>query len=77
MDERGYSSYNEGRGKTMRVTNWYKWTRFKKRLGCSMGLFGIFLGFGIEKGGTSYGVWGILISLAGAYIVSTIRPNEW
>jgi hypothetical protein len=60
----------------MRVTDWYKWTRFKKRLSVSLLLVGIFLSFGMENGSIAYGVWGLVIAGTGLLIFNTIRPSE-
>ena len=61
----------------MRVTDWNKWTRFKKRVGVTLLLVGIFLSFGMEDGSIAYGVWGIIIAGTGVAITQTIRTNEW
>jgi hypothetical protein len=60
----------------MRVTDWYKWTRFKKRLSVSLLFVGIFLSFGMENGSIAYGVWGLVIAGTGLLIFNTIRPSE-
>lgn len=60
----------------MRVTDWYKWTRFKKRLSVSLLLVGIFISFGMEDGSIAYGVWGLVIAGTGLLIFNTIRPSE-
>lgn len=60
----------------MRVTDWYKWTRFKKRLSVSLLLVGTFISFGMEDGSIAYGVWGLVIAGTGLLIFNTIRPNE-
>ena len=60
----------------MRVTDWYKWTRFKKRFSVSLLLVGIFLSFGMENGSMAYGVWGLVIAGTGLLIFNTIRPSE-
>jgi hypothetical protein len=61
----------------MRVSDWNKWTRFKKRLSVSLLLVGIFISFGMENGSIAYGVWGIVIAGTGLVIFNTIRPDEW
>jgi hypothetical protein len=61
----------------MKVTDWYKWTRFKKRAGITLVSIGIFLSFGMENGSMSYGVWGLIVAGAGLAITQTIRTNEW
>jgi len=61
----------------MRVSDWHKWTRFKKRLSVSLLLVGIFISFGMENGSIAYGVWGIVIAGTGLVIFKTIRPDEW
>ena len=60
----------------MRVTDWHKWTRFKKRLSVSLLLVGIFLSFGMENGSIAYGMWGLVIAGTGLLIFNTIRPSE-
>lgn len=61
----------------MRVTNWYKWTRFKKRVvgGCLLASF--LLVFSMEQGGDALGYWGVVFALAGAGVLSTIDRDEW
>lgn len=61
----------------MRVTDWYKWTRFKKRISVSLILVGIFISFGMENGSMAYGFWGIVIAGTGIAIFNTIRPDEF
>ena len=61
----------------MKVADWYKWTRFKKRFSVSLLLVGIFLSFGMENGSIAYGVWGIVFAGVGAMIASSVRTNEW
>jgi hypothetical protein len=61
----------------MKVADWHKWTRFKKRLSVSLLLVGIFLSFGMENGSIAYGVWGIIFAGVGAMIAFSVRTNEW
>jgi hypothetical protein len=61
----------------MKVTNWYKWTRFKKRVVLACLLMGFILVFAMENGGDAYGYWGVAFSLFGAYVISTIDRNDW
>lgn len=61
----------------MRVVNWYKWTRFKKRISVSLISLGIFISFGMENGSIAYGVWGIIIAGVGLVIFNTVHPHEW
>lgn len=61
----------------MRVADWEKWTRFKKRISVLLLIVGIFISFGMETGSIFYGVWGLAIAGCGAVIFSTIRENEW
>jgi hypothetical protein len=61
----------------MRVADWYKWTRFKKRVGATLLLLGILISFGMENGSISYGVYGLIIAGTGAIIISTVPKNQW
>lgn len=61
----------------MRVANWYKWTRFKKRAGATLLLLGILISFGMENGSISYGIYGLLIAGTGSIIISTVPRNQW
>lgn len=61
----------------MRVTNWSRWTTFKKKVSIALILTGILLSFGMEDGSIAYGFWGILVALAGLAIFNTISFNEW
>lgn len=61
----------------MRVVDWYKWTRFKKRVSISLVLFGILLSFGMEKGSLLYGLWGLGFAGAGVLIAQSINRDEW
>lgn len=61
----------------MRVANWYKWTRFKKRLATTLFLVGMLMGLSIENGSIAYGYWGIFFGILGVSILTTIRDNEW
>jgi len=61
----------------MRVSNWYRWTRTKKRLMGACYLIGFILAFCMEEGGNAYGYWGLGFMFAGALIMETIRHNEW
>lgn len=61
----------------MKVSDWGKWTRFKKRASVSLILVGIFISFGMEKGSIAYGLWALVVAGTGATIASTIRTNEW
>jgi hypothetical protein len=61
----------------MRVTNWYKWTRTKKRFaGVSM-IVGILMGLSIENNSLWWGVAGIVLCGASAFTVTTIQDHEW
>lgn len=57
--------------KGLRVVNWYKWNRAKKRLGSTLLLTGIFLGFGVESS-LMWGVVGIPIAFTGALVLNTV-----
>jgi hypothetical protein len=61
----------------MKVTDWYKWTRFKKRAGITLLIVGTFVSFGMEDGSMAYGVWGLVIAGTGVLITNTIRISEW
>lgn len=61
----------------MKVVNWCKWTRFKKRISLSLLLTGTFISFGMEDGSILYGIWGATIAGCGVLILNTIRENEW
>ena len=61
----------------MRVANWYKWTRFKKRAGATLLLLGVLISFGMENGSISYGIYGLLVAGTGSIILSTVPRNQW
>jgi hypothetical protein len=61
----------------MKVADWNKWTRFKKRAGAILLLLGILISFGMEDGSISYGVYGLLVAGTGSIILSTVPKNQW
>jgi hypothetical protein len=61
----------------MRVADWYKWTRFKKRAGGILLFLGILISFGMENGSIFYGVYGLIIAGTGAMIINTVPRNQW
>ena len=61
----------------MRVSNWYRWTRTKKRFAGICLLIGFLLAFTIETAPLSWGVVGIVFALVGVSILNTIHPDEW
>ena len=61
----------------MKVADWYKWTRFKKRAGGILLLLGILISFGMEDGSISYGVYGLLVAGTGSIILSTVPKSQW
>jgi hypothetical protein len=62
---------------TLRVSDWAKWTRAKKKAITVLYTVGIALGFTIEKASLWWGVLGIFLCIIGAILVSTIRHHEW
>ena len=61
---------------TLKVTDWDKWTRAKKKVGFSLICLGVFLSFGVEES-MMWGVVAIPTALVGAFIINSIRLNEW
>ena len=61
----------------MRVTNWYKWTRTKKRYALASMCIGLLLGLSIENNSLWFGVVGIIFCASSAYTITTIHDNEW
>lgn len=65
----------------MKVANWYKWTRFKKRLIVLFFFLGIGFAGGVETADPtqvfSRGFLAIACLLVGLFIVFTIREEEW
>lgn len=60
----------------VRVVDWYKWTRFKKRLSSFLFFLGLFLAFGIESS-LMYGVVSMFVLLLANSLLATIRETEW
>lgn len=61
----------------MKVVDWYKWTRFKKRLVGVCFLIAFLCVFSMENGGDVYGYWGVFFSFIGALTLSTIDRDYW
>lgn len=62
---------------TLKVSDWAKWTRAKKKAIVILYTIGLALGFTIEKASIWWGVLGLILCGIGALIVNTIRDNEW
>ena len=60
----------------MRVVNWYKWTRFKKRVVGVGFCTGFILSFGLESN-LMFGVAGICVLGVSALVMNTIADHEW
>lgn len=57
----------------MRVSNWTKWTRFKKRVVLLLLVIGIPLGLGVEGSNSMTGGYiGLVLVLWASFIFSTI-----
>lgn len=61
----------------MRVTNWYKWTRTKKRFAGLCMIVGILLGLSVETSPLWVGVIGLILCGAGCFTITTIHDHEW
>lgn len=61
----------------MHVTNWTKWTSAKKKAITILYLLGMILVFTIEQASAWWGVLGIVFALVGAFLVGTIKHDEW
>jgi len=61
----------------MRVEDWAKWTRAKKKAIVVLYTIGISLGLSIEKASLWWGVLGVFLCGIGACIVNTIHDHEW
>jgi hypothetical protein len=60
----------------MRVTDWQKWTSFKKKVAFTLVGIGIFLSFGME----TTMMWGVLalgVAFTGVCVSFTIQEGEW
>jgi hypothetical protein len=62
---------------TLKVHDWAKWTRAKKKTIVVFYTIGLLLGFTIENASIWWGVLGLIFCAIGAIIMSTIRVNEW
>ena len=61
----------------MKVSNWSRWTHFKKKVAVALIITGILLGFCAEQGSFGWGVLGVIIASAGLLIFNTIKPYDW
>lgn len=61
----------------MKVTNWYKWTRAKKRFAVTSMIVGILMGLSVENNSLWVGIVGLMFCGAGCYTVTTIQDHEW
>ena len=62
----------------IRVTNWTKWTRFKKRVMVILFLLGMLIALGVENSDSiANGVIGIILLFLSAMVFNTIRESEW
>lgn len=61
----------------MKVTDWQKWTAFKKKVTVTSLLIGLYFGFCIEKGGLGYGIPAMFFSALSAVVTLTIEREEW
>jgi hypothetical protein len=62
---------------TLKVSDWAKWTRAKKKAIVTLYTIGLLLGFTIENASIWWGVLGLIFCGIGALIMSTIRVSEW
>jgi hypothetical protein len=61
----------------MRVTDWQKWTSFKKKVTISSWLIGLIFGFCIEEGGMGYIIPALSFTALSAIVLYTIERDEW
>jgi hypothetical protein len=61
----------------MKVTNWTKWTSFKKKFVGIALLTGIALGLCVEEGGMVYGLIGLAFCATSVLVMNTIQDHEW
>lgn len=60
----------------MRVADWAKWTRAKKKLATFLAVVGVFVSFGVESS-LWWGVLAIIMTLMAIVVVESIAPHEW
>lgn len=62
----------------IQVTDWYKWTRFKKRLTLFLFIVGVGLGLGTEDSGSmAFGFLGLVMVMWAGFLINSIREDEW
>lgn len=61
----------------MKVTNWYKWTRTKKRFAFTCMIVGVLMGLSIENNPLWVGMIGLALCGAGCATITTIQDHEW
>lgn len=63
----------------IRVTNRFKWARFKRRLAFTLFVIGALMTLSLENENTPmhWGYIGIVFAMLGAFVVGTIRHDEW